>query len=62
MIINEYMPLVEKFKKEHKIEDEDFKKWHAAELKHLTDLANEPPEDVLKMAYLESLLDLKKKQ
>ncbi|KAI0751728.1 hypothetical protein C8Q80DRAFT_1098477 [Daedaleopsis nitida] len=57
-IIEEYTPLVDAFKNERHLEDSDFERWIEEEHEYLQSLSKEPDEDVLKVAYVESILDL----
>ncbi|KAJ2991814.1 hypothetical protein NUW54_g8091 [Trametes sanguinea] len=61
-IIQEYMPIVEEFKKSNNVTEADFEGWRSEELAYLTNLAQEPPEDLAKVTYIESLEVLKAAQ
>ncbi|KAF8497296.1 hypothetical protein JB92DRAFT_3224434 [Gautieria morchelliformis] len=57
-IINEYIPEVEAFKSAHGYTDEGFISWHDEEFTYLSNSGKEPPEDALKVAYVEALQKL----
>ncbi|KAG1884649.1 hypothetical protein F4604DRAFT_1878662 [Suillus subluteus] len=54
-IIEDYMPLLEEFKSQKSLTDQDFIQWHQEEIEFLGKLAVEPPYDVLAVAYVEEL-------
>jgi hypothetical protein len=49
------MPLLEEFKSRKSLTDQDFIQWHQEEAKFLSNLAVEPPSDVLAVEYVEEL-------
>ncbi|CDO74385.1 hypothetical protein BN946_scf184816.g8 [Trametes cinnabarina] len=61
-IIQEYTPIVEEFKKSNNVTEADFEGWHSEELAYLTNLVQEPPEDLVKVTYIKSLEVLKAAQ
>ncbi|KAG1842557.1 hypothetical protein F4604DRAFT_1938762 [Suillus subluteus] len=54
-IIEDYTPLLEEFKSQKSLTDQDFIQWHQEEIEFLGNLAVEPPSDVLAVAYVEEL-------
>ncbi|KAG1856478.1 hypothetical protein F4604DRAFT_1590377 [Suillus subluteus] len=58
-IIEDYTPLLEEFKSRKLLADQDFVQWHQEEVEFLSNLAIEPPSDVLAVAYVEELEKLR---
>ncbi|KAG1726020.1 uncharacterized protein EDB91DRAFT_1086933 [Suillus paluster] len=58
-IIEDYMALLEEFKSWKSLADQDFIQWHQEEVEFLSNLAIEPPSDVLAVAYIEELEKLR---
>ncbi|KAF8461317.1 hypothetical protein JB92DRAFT_2839113 [Gautieria morchelliformis] len=57
-IINEYIPEVEAFKSDHGYTNEHFISWNNEEFTYLANPGKEPPEDTLKVGYIEVLQKL----
>ncbi|KAG6896380.1 hypothetical protein C0992_008661 [Termitomyces sp. T32_za158] len=57
-IVQHEAPELEKLKAYFNIQPGDLKKWQSEELQHFLTLGQEPEEDVLKIIYVELLIEL----